>query len=975
MSQTETASIFAIRAYALSDYENQIGRSRELQILKVYDHVLHRAGSWNELAEAWGYEYRMDPAGETDPDPAAYDSVNDWLKAERLYRRMTAAEFDAQVGVAKLAYYLRADGHRPLLTYLRRIRDNLGIPRDSMRAAVLRYYQRRDIVGHTTDDDLIWKHIEAPVGSQEEAAARDQLFEKYAWIAEVAARRWRNAGEHEDLVQRGNEMILSAIRNATPGTNLRALSLADALFSMRRAYAESRDPDHDKKTAEMLRAVSAYINRHVDETGREPDNYEIEQATNLTAGQVTEARTLLARRVRSLDEPIGDESGTSRHDVRAHSVFTNEDRPSSASYDVEFEDTLDSALSDLTQPNLTKQIVLHLMEDESLDDVATSLGITTDYAGQLLDEARDRLRTAFGRPDEKNVVKGRSPQPPANPHAADVPHSSEGAVHPVCAVGAFADARDMGFDVQQPVDVTGPVPPTAVAWLAGAHHQRFDGGFTEIAQLLTDLGAGAGMLVNARPVGEPIGHLTLWHNDGEHIWIHDRHARQPETVYDPDNPPFTPETTHALQLTRLTGTSTLESRQHQLQVANPHTDPDPARGRALRPADAGALPPDNGGAPAESEAAMAATVLQRRNGKPVEVVLVLNVAGGSAHSAAAARDEAMTHLERAIRRRRFDPEKAVAGAIDAAQRSAVVAESGLECSLALALVEEDRITTSAIGDSQVLFVPTEPDSPSRPLTPVRSAVAEPAARGAGRRHGDGAVTVRSHRIPEHGTVVAGTEGLAGTLPDAIGAIVRQRAGDRAGAARASVDHARANAEFGNITIALARYPARRLESASQNVAPETRSTNGGDSAFGPKHGLRDQNGRPVEELDEPERAERLAGQSRSAAGVSKRGASHDRNEDAMVVTEFTRRGKPVVVAAVFDGVSGAPDGHRAAQEAATELGAYLEEHCHGRGSGAGSPGRRCCRKRCTMSSRRCRLWADGRSTPTTRTSPSARSRS
>lgn len=89
--------------------------------------------------------------------------------------------------------------------------------------------------------------------------------------------------------------------------------------------------------------------------------------------------------------------------------------------------------------------------------------------------------------------------------------------------------------------------------------------------------------------------------------------------------------------------------------------------------------------------------------------------------------------------------------------------------------------------------------------------------------------------------------------------------------------------------------------------------------------LRDQDGRPVSELDEPERAERLSGETDSAAAVSRRGATHDRNEDAVVVVEFTHNGKPVQIAAVFDGVGGAPDGHRAAQKAATELGAYLQE--------------------------------------------------
>ncbi|MGK8502570.1 alpha/beta fold hydrolase [Nocardia asiatica] len=436
LTQEEVATIFDIQGKDLSAYESATMRSRELRVLKVHDRVLHRAGPWNELAEAWGYRYRMDPAGETHPDPADYASVNDWLGAERLYRRMSPAEFDAQVEIEGLTYYLNGR-HRPLLTFLREIRDKLGIRRDRMRAAVLRFYQRRDIADQTTDDDeLIWKHIEAPVGSPEEAAARDQLLEKYAWVADMMARRWRNAGEYEDLVQRGLEKILTAIRNATPGTNMYALSLANTRFAMRGAFAESRNPDADRKTGEMLRTVSAYINRHLDETDQEPDDADIAHATDLTVAQVTEARRLLAQRMHSLDEPIGEESGGSRHDLRAQSIFTAEDVSSSGFYDVEFEDTLNSALSDLTEPDLTKQIVLHLMEDQTLDEVAASLGITIEHAGRLLGEARDSLRTAFGRPHEKNGVNGASLRispPPTDPHAGDRPHPREAAkpqVHP-----------------------------------------------------------------------------------------------------------------------------------------------------------------------------------------------------------------------------------------------------------------------------------------------------------------------------------------------------------------------------------------------------------------------------------------------------------------------------------------------------------------------------------------------------------------
>ncbi|MEU1549058.1 M3 family metallopeptidase [Nocardia sp. NPDC005745] len=190
------------------------------------------------------------------------------------------------------------------------------------------------------------------------------------------------------------------------------------------------------------------------------------------------------------------------------------------------------------------------------------------------------------------------------------------AVDSPCAVGAFADAWKIGFDVRQPVDVDGPVPAAAVSWLAGAHHRRFDDGLGEVAQFMTDLGPGAGMLVNVRPVGAAIGHLFLLHNDGKHIWIHDRQAAKPKAVFDPGNLPFAVATTHALVLTRRGSGNTLESRQQQLGEDIAPADPDMARGRALRPVDAGALPPEG-----HIDEPSAATPISR--GRPSDATLEL----------------------------------------------------------------------------------------------------------------------------------------------------------------------------------------------------------------------------------------------------------------------------------------------------------------------------------------------------------------
>ncbi|MFQ6395307.1 GNAT family N-acetyltransferase [Nocardia sp. KC 131] len=197
------------------------------------------------------------------------------------------------------------------------------------------------------------------------------------------------------------------------------------------------------------------------------------------------------------------------------------------------------------------------------------------------------------------------------------------AVDPSCVVGAFEDATRLGFEVQQPVRVDGPVPPTAVAWGAGAHHERFDGGLGEVAELVASLGAGAGMLANILPVGAEVAHLVVVHNDAGRVWIHDRRAARPKMVLDPENPPFAVQMVHGLLLPRGGGDSTLESRQLWLGRGITPADPDIARGRASRPIDAGALPADDHtGARPHLEPAFADRVRQAfASGEPTVEVL------------------------------------------------------------------------------------------------------------------------------------------------------------------------------------------------------------------------------------------------------------------------------------------------------------------------------------------------------------------
>ncbi|WP_157125006.1 sigma-70 family RNA polymerase sigma factor, partial [Nocardia pseudovaccinii] len=403
LARGEAAGIFGLSGHAV--HMHQTGGTQqveELQMLHHYDHVLHKAGPWNDLAAAWGYTYRMNPAGETDPDAAEYKTLYEWIRAERLYRRMTLTQFDAQVGSAGLWRNLDSKGYTRRLVTIRKIRDKLGIPNETVTAVITNHYRRSNLPAvDTADDRLIWDLIAAPVGSPEEEAARNPLVEKYAWIATAAANRWRNADEYDDLVQRGLQAIIVATGYIVPGTSFPKLAWSHVNFKMRDAYVESRQADANKESRELLRTVKAYIGQYANDNHREPDNDEIAAATDLTISEVIEARDILRHGMDSLDAPI-TESGMDLHDLPAQSIFVGSDHPSfgdpqfDEADNSQFEDAVAEALADLPDSARAKELVmLHFVDGCPLGEVAERLGIALPAAEQLRDQTIGRLQTAF----------------------------------------------------------------------------------------------------------------------------------------------------------------------------------------------------------------------------------------------------------------------------------------------------------------------------------------------------------------------------------------------------------------------------------------------------------------------------------------------------------------------------------------------------------------------------------------------------
>ncbi|WP_330230241.1 helix-turn-helix domain-containing protein [Nocardia sp. NBC_00508] len=131
LSLTSVAKILGV------NYEHTLYRRRggvhqpslEIHVLKVYDRILHRAGPWNNLAEAWGHRYRMNPFGEAIPNSADYeqDREPDWWRDIRFYLRLSQQQFARRLGVREDSVFAVEAGHLSGLSFLRRLRDEFDL--------------------------------------------------------------------------------------------------------------------------------------------------------------------------------------------------------------------------------------------------------------------------------------------------------------------------------------------------------------------------------------------------------------------------------------------------------------------------------------------------------------------------------------------------------------------------------------------------------------------------------------------------------------------------------------------------------------------------------------------------------------------------------------------------------------------------------------------------------------------------------
>lgn len=338
----------------------------------------------------------------------------------------------------------------PGVLSLRKIRDALDIPNDTLVAALIRFSPYRGVpVKDEAVQRLFWDLIATSPGSVEEREIRNKIFEMHAWIAEMAVRGWDVPDEqHSDLVQRANEAILIATRNYIPPGNFTALAWDHARYAAFKAYFEYRYKNVDDSTRRLLIKVGAYINRHDDGSGvlsgALPSEAEIAQALNLTPTEVTTALQLREYETVSSDASFGPERP--RPDV---------EQPIGASMDMdlskEMRNRVKEDLKDLPDPELAERIVLHHL-------VGALLNITPETAQQVIASATEKLREVFTRP-ESTPTDDRDSQPSRPPVSGEpAPSAQESAV----AASETNSAANSSADSPASVPAETLDPPTNV---------------------------------------------------------------------------------------------------------------------------------------------------------------------------------------------------------------------------------------------------------------------------------------------------------------------------------------------------------------------------------------------------------------------------------------------------------------------------------------------------------------------------------
>ncbi|WP_280366982.1 LuxR C-terminal-related transcriptional regulator, partial [Nocardia wallacei] len=328
------------------------------------------------------------------PAPAAYDTINEWLKVVRQHYGVGRAELAGAVEVSTDRVRRSESKNKPRLLYLRKVRDALNIPNDIFVAALRRFYSRPDIrVRNHAEEELFWRLIATRPGSTEEIEIRNKIVENYSWMPEVAAYGWRIRGEErDDLVSRIAEQILNATGNFVPPGCFGPIAWSHARYTLSRTYYANKYPFANAEELNKIIRVTAYSRNVTNRTGSEPSDAEIAAALGLTTATMAHVRDLM--------ETGAPNTGMSENRSEREPAVPR----GSALTDKRIKKALQAALADFQDPRQAAKIVeLHFIEGYSPAEVAARLRIPVRTAEDLIERIRETLRRVLPRPDTEDT--------------------------------------------------------------------------------------------------------------------------------------------------------------------------------------------------------------------------------------------------------------------------------------------------------------------------------------------------------------------------------------------------------------------------------------------------------------------------------------------------------------------------------------------------------------------------------------------
>ena len=227
-----------------------------------------------------------------------------------------------------------------------------------------------------------------------DAAARDELIERYMPLARSLALRYRRASEPlDDLVQVASVGLVKAVDRWDPDRGLAFSSYAvpTILGELRRYF---RDATWDVRPARDLQELCLSVEEAREsqwcELGRSPTVADIAERVDRSPEEVIEAlQATEGRSVRSLDAPVHEEEGTS---ASAGDLLGTEDPEFER---VEAGATIDR-MTGILDERAREILRLRFQEDMLQSEIAERVGCSQMHVSRIIRSSLERLY-AYGK--------------------------------------------------------------------------------------------------------------------------------------------------------------------------------------------------------------------------------------------------------------------------------------------------------------------------------------------------------------------------------------------------------------------------------------------------------------------------------------------------------------------------------------------------------------------------------------------------